>query len=137
METFDALIMVTPKDYVRLENNYHRMIKNLPVRRVLFVGSTEVESLVRNSGLGEKAGAVNEDLILPFAAVHDVMKDVLRDILGGQELSRGITGWYYQQFLKMRYAYVSMTIIWSGMGILYPVGLSPCSMRRAVFLIWI
>ena len=113
----DALIMVTPKDYVRLENNYHRLIKNLPVRRVLFVGSTEVESLVRNSGLGEKAGAVNEDLILPFAAVHDVMKDVLRDILGGQELSRGITGWYYQQFLKMRYAYLcehDYYLVWDG-----------------------
>lgn len=113
----DALIMVTPKDYVRLENNYHRMIKNLPVRRALFVGNAEVENLVRNSGLGEKAGAVNEDLILPFAAVHDVMKDVLRDILGEQELSRGITGWYYQQFLKMRYAYLceqDYYLVWDG-----------------------
>ena len=101
----DALIMVTPKDYVRLENNYHRLIKNLPVRRVLFVGSTEVESLVRNSGLGEKAGAVNEDLILPFAAVHDVMKDVLRDILGGRSVTGGKTACYKNQFLRMGLAF--------------------------------
>lgn len=45
-----------------------------------------------------------EDNILTFADVHAVMTDALKDVLKGSELPRGITGWYYQQFLEMNYA---------------------------------
>mgnify|MGYP001038217492 FL=1 len=116
-QKYDALIMVTPKDYLRLKNNYHRLVENLPVSRVLFVGNTEVGRLVENSGLGSRAEFISEDRILPFEAVHDVMKEVLDSILEGQELPRGITGWYYQQFLKMQYTYLCEDpyyMIWDG-----------------------
>lgn len=101
---FDALVMITPKDFLRLRRNYYRLVEDLPARRVLFVGNTDVGRLVMDSDLGEKAGFLNEDEILPFASVHEVMKKALKDILKGQELPAGITGWYYQQFLKMQYA---------------------------------
>lgn len=104
-QIFDTLIMVTPKDYLRLQNNYHRLAEKLPVRRIFFAGNEEVGELVRASRLGERVDFLNENDILSFSAVHEVVGDVLRELLNGQELPRGITGWYYQQFLKMQYAY--------------------------------
>lgn len=103
-EQYDALIMVTAQDYGRVQRHYKRLVDNMPARRILFVGNEAVAALVRESGLGERVGFLHENDIIPFDAVHAVMKDVLQEVLGGQELPRGITGWYYQQFLKMQYA---------------------------------
>lgn len=116
-QIFDTLIMVTPKDYLRLQNNYKRLAENLPVRRILFTGNEEVGKLVRASGLGERVDFLNENDILSFSAVHQVVGDVLKELLNGQELPRGITGWYYQQFLKMQYAYICKDpcyMVWDG-----------------------
>ena len=30
---YDVLIMTTAQDFLRLKNNYHRLIKNMPARR--------------------------------------------------------------------------------------------------------
>lgn len=117
INVYDTLIMVTPKDYLRLQRNYHRLIEKLPSENVLFIGSAGVSDLISRSGLGEGAGFVNENDIIPFQAVHKVVKDVLKDILNGQELPQGITGWYYQQFLKMKYAEICRNdyyLVWDG-----------------------
>ena len=116
-QEFDALIMTTAADYLRLQNNYHRLVRNLPARRILFVGSLEVGKLVENSGLGDKVGFIHEDDILPFATVHALMSKRLEPLLQGQLLPRGVTGWYYQQFLKMQYATVctdAYYLVWDG-----------------------
>ncbi len=116
-QEFDALIMTTAADYLRLQNNYHRLVRNLPARRILFVGSLEVGKLVENSGFGDKVSFIHEDDILPFATVHALMSKRLETLLQGQSLPRGVTGWYYQQFLKMQYA-ISCTdtyyLVWDG-----------------------
>ena len=39
---YDVLIMVTPKDFKRVECLYQKMLQLLPVRKLLFVGSVEV-----------------------------------------------------------------------------------------------
>lgn len=101
---FNSIIVVTPNDFKRVQNQYHRLAANLPVRQILFVGNGEVASLVEQAGLGEKVGFLNENDILSFDAVHAVMTQALAGVLQGRELPRGITGWYYQQFLKMQYA---------------------------------
>lgn len=114
---YDALIVVTGKDFERVQSQYHRLAANLPARRILFVGNEEVAGLVRNLGLGEKTGFLNENEILPFEAVHAVMTEALNDVLNGQKLPRGITGWYYQQFLKMQYAHICQDayyLVWDG-----------------------
>lgn len=103
---FDAIVVVTPKDFKRVEANNGRIVKYLPVRKVLFVGSEELGECVRLSGLGEKAGFVNENDLIPFEAVYRCMEEVMADILQGRELPRALVGWYYQQFLKMQYAAV-------------------------------
>ena len=109
---YDVLVMVTPKDFKRVECLYERMIQLLPARRVFFVGSEEVGRLVDEykktcfleKEYVDKMDFLPEDNILTFADVHAVMMDALKDVLKGSELPRGITGWYYQQFLKMNYA---------------------------------
>ncbi len=117
IQEFDALIMVTEPDYLRLEKHYARLADNLPARRVLFIGSAKVGERVKNSGLGDKIGFINEEDVLSFSKVHEVMKDIMKDLLKGQELPRGVTGWYYQQFLKMQYARIckeAYYLVWDG-----------------------
>lgn len=101
---YDAIVIVTPADFKRVECNNQRIVEYLPVREVLFVGSEELKELVGQSNLGDKAGFVNENDIIPFDEVYNCMKDVMADILLGRELPRGLVGWYYQQFLKMKYS---------------------------------
>jgi len=86
-------------------------------RWTLFVGSAEVGRLVAELDLGERAAWLDENAILSFAVVHAVMTRTLEDVLRGRELPRGITGWYYQQFLKMQYAHVcedACYLVWDG-----------------------
>ena len=116
IKTYDGLIMVTPTDFQRVESQYKRLIANLPVEKLYFVGSSAVGELVQAAGLGETVGFINENDILSFDAVHAVMKEALKDIYK-EELPRGITGWYYQQFLKMEYARCCQNeyyLVWDG-----------------------
>lgn len=103
-QKFDTLIVITPKDYQRVECNLKRVVKYLPSDKLIFVGNEEVGELVKKSNLGEKATFICEDDILPFSVVNGVMYEHMKDYLNGSDLPRGYTGWYYQQFLKMQYA---------------------------------
>ena len=105
-ELYDAIVVVTPNDFKRVESNNKRIVDYLPVRKVLFVGSKELGELVAQSSLGDKAGFVDENDIIPFDDVYNCIRDIMSDILLGRELPRGIAGWYYQQFLKLQYARV-------------------------------
>ncbi len=116
---FDTLVVITPNDFLRLRRNYSRLVKWLPDGRITFIGSDKVGELVEESNesirsqiqqpAGEeipedRLGFVNENDVIPFDDVHKVMAEKMAPLLKGQELPRGITGWYYQQFLKMEYS---------------------------------
>ncbi len=116
---FDTLVVITPADFLRLRSNYSRLIKWLPDGRITFIGSDKVGELVAElndsmrsqmlQSAGEeipedRLGFVNENDVIPFDDVHKVMTEKMEPLLKGQELPRGITGWYYQQFLKMEYS---------------------------------
>ena len=110
---YDVLIMTTAQDFLRLKNNYHRLIKNMPARRLIFVGNAEVGDLVQQLSPAERVSFINEDEILPFASVNAIMQDVLQR----EDIPRGVTGWYYQQFLKMRYSLICKDdyyLVWDG-----------------------
>lgn len=114
---YDTLIVVTPKDFLRLADNYHKLVECLPGDRIIFVGNSELEEHVRQAKLGERVTWICEDDILPFAKVHAVMMEKMAPILLGRDLPRGVTGWYYQQFLKMQYAAVcdrDYYMVWDG-----------------------
>ena len=53
---------------------------------------------------GSRLGFINENDLIAFDDVHGIIADKMKPILKGRELPRGITGWYYQQFLKMEYS---------------------------------
>lgn len=122
---YNVLIMITPKDFRRVESLFQRTIQLLPARKIIFVGSVEVGMLVETykkrkdliDEVKEKIDFLCEDQILSFNAVHQTIKNVLIDILGGRELPRGITGWYYQQFLKIKYSELCKDeyyLVWDG-----------------------
>ena len=116
-QRFDALVMTTAPDYIRLQNNYHRLVKHMPARRLLFIGNEETGRLVEKAELGKQVCFLNEEEILPFSKVHAVVSEQMREQLAGKELPRGITGWYYQQFLKMQYAHQCEDpyyLVWDG-----------------------
>ncbi len=113
---FKTLIMITPADYKRLEVLYPFLLQHL-CGELVFVGSNEVGEYVKASALGTGVSFLCEDDILPFQSVHAVMKEHLKSILNGKELPRGVTGWYYQQFLKMQYSRISEDayyMVWDG-----------------------
>lgn len=97
---YDVLIMTTARDFLRLKSNYPRLVKNMNGKKIFFVGNKEVGSLVKESNLGSEVSFLDEDEILPFDGVYNIMKELLEC----EELPRGVAGWYYQQFLKMQYA---------------------------------
>lgn len=66
IKTYDAVVIVTPNDFKRVECNNQRIVKYLPVRKVLFVGSEELGELVKQSDFGDKAGFVNENDLIPL-----------------------------------------------------------------------
>ena len=101
----DTLVVITPKDFQRLIPLYPRLMDNIKFGNVFFVGAEGIEEIINNSaGKLAKAGYVDENSLIPFDEVHLVMQKKLKNILAGRELPRGITGWYYQQFLKMQYS---------------------------------
>lgn len=113
IEKYDVLIVTTAKDFLRLQSNYPRLVRYMQGRNLIFVGSKEVGELVQKAGMGERVTYLNEDEILPFDEVHKVMKCALQC----DELARGVTGWYYQQFLKMKYSFLcedDYYLMWDG-----------------------
>lgn len=116
IKEYDVLIVVTPSDYLRLSNQYERIIDLLPARKLIFIGNSGVGDYVRNSGLGERVGYINEDEIVKFEDVHAAMKKAIGSLIS-IELPRGITGWYYQQFLKLSYSKICQDdyyMVWDG-----------------------
>lgn len=114
---YDTIVVVAARDVERVRSQYHRLVENMPSRRILFVGSAEVGRLVAELDLGERAAWVDENAILSFEVVHAVMTRALENVLQGRGLPRGITGWYYQQFIKMQYARVCEDVcylVWDG-----------------------
>nr|MCR5735844.1 DUF6492 family protein [Lachnospiraceae bacterium] len=97
---FDVLIVITPDDYDRVKRNYKNIAKYMPGRNIIFIGSDKVGQKVKDDAVSERFKFINENDILPFSDVEAVLKDILKI----DDIPRGMTGWYYQQFLKMSYS---------------------------------
>ncbi len=102
---YDVLIVVAEKDCKRINKLYCRVWEYLNCKKLIFIGNRAVGEMTKELD-NSNVGWLDEDSILPFNEVHTIMKKCLAPVLQGQELPRGITGWYYQQFLKMQYAYI-------------------------------
>ena len=103
---FDILIVVTPADCERVLPLYPRLVDNFDYGNICFIGSEKVGELAAASAVADRTGWVDENDVVPFDEVHACMAKRLEPVLKGEPLPRGITGWYYQQFLKMQYAFM-------------------------------
>ncbi len=110
-EQYDAVVLVTPDSFKRLAGQYKYYLKYMPVRCVHILGSSVVGELfdeckgrITEGYDPDRMDFINEDDILPFDDVHEEIRAEMAELLAGRELPRGITGWYYQQFLKLSYA---------------------------------
>ena len=116
--SFDTLIVITPQDCERLLALYPRLISHMKYGKVCFIGTDGVGDLVSNEpNVGKQAGFINEDSIIPFNEVHACMTKKMENLLKGQPLPRGVTGWYYQQFIKMQYSRMCSDeyyMVWDG-----------------------
>lgn len=103
---FDVVIPVVPADFLRNHNNYHLMEKYLPVKQFVFIGPKELEEEINKLSFGVKTKYINENDILPFIDVNRAF--INRVERAGYLVSKDSRlGWYYQQFLKMSYCYLS------------------------------
>ncbi len=115
---FDTLIVVTPDDCKRVQKLYPRVIDNISYGKLCFIGSKGVGDIVQNDdAIKEHVKWVDENDLVAFDEVHSCMAEHLKSIIGDEPLPRGVTGWYYQQFLKMQYAFVCRNeyyMVWDG-----------------------
>jgi len=102
---YDIYIVITPKDFERVKKQYAWMTGMMSSGKLIFVGSDALEAMVRNLGLGVQVDFLNEDELLPFGHVWEILNDHMSVILGDDKVPRGGVGWYYQQFLKYILAY--------------------------------
>jgi hypothetical protein len=115
---FDTLIVVTPSDCERLLPLYPRVIENITYGDLCFIGAKGVGDIVQNElAIKGHVKWVDENELVPFDDVHRCMAAHLAPVIGNEPLPRGVTGWYYQQFLKMQYAFVcedEYYMVWDG-----------------------
>jgi hypothetical protein len=115
---FDALIVVTPSDCERLMPLYPRLINNFGYGRLCFIGAPGVkDAFEKDKSVAEQSFFVDENSLIPFDEVNSCLANRLKEQLAGREMPRGVTGWYYQQFLKMQYSYVCRDdyyMVWDG-----------------------
>lgn len=98
-KTYDVIVVITPNDYERVHSNFDRILNLMEADHIIFVGSAKIEDMLKKETWKDRAEFVLEDSILPFEEVRAVFKDLLKV----DEVPRGLVGWYYQQFLKMKY----------------------------------
>ncbi|WP_027216539.1 methyltransferase domain-containing protein [Butyrivibrio fibrisolvens] len=113
---FDTLVVITPKDFERLTRLYPRLIKNIGCGQIMFVGANGIKDIIADKRI-TGADYIDEDTIIPFNSVHACIENKMKSILAGRELPRGVTGWYYQQFLKMQYSFQcpdEYYMVWDG-----------------------
>lgn len=101
---FDTLIVTTPADYIRVRGLLHRIPENIRYGKIIFIGNSDVGKLVTEDFDPNTCKYINENDILCFDNVHKLMTIRLASIANGNDIPRKITGWYYQQFIKMAYA---------------------------------
>ena len=115
---FDTLVVITPQDVTRLLKLYPKLVDSISYGKICFVGAKEVGEIVcSDDKIGSEVSFVEENSLISFSVVHECIRRKMEEILAGRELPRGITGWYYQQFLKMQYALVCKDeyyMVWDG-----------------------
>ena len=106
MNGFPCMIPCLPKDYLRTRTQYYRIFDCLDITRMVFVGPRDLEDIVKKDiedGLfgDHKIDFLCETDMVPFDAVKNALS---KQLTADSTVSTSSTGWYFQQFLKMKFA---------------------------------
>lgn len=100
---YDVVLMVTPDKIPLLKTSYEYLIHNLGANIIFLVGSTKCkEEIEKNFYKENRIVFLDEDQVFP-GLNYKVIKNLLELICGDSHR----TGWFFQQFLKMAFAYRS------------------------------
>lgn len=99
METhlFDVILPVAPKDVVNLKLCIRKIQENIYPQKIIVIANKEVKDLVPQL---DKVEFCDEDQLLENLTLEYV-KQLMVEVTGSETRSN----WYFQQFLKMAYAY--------------------------------
>lgn len=118
-----ALILTTAQDFDWMKTLYPRLLGNLPVDDICFVGSLEVEEALNNmtehlmDDVKMKFSYINESDIIPKALVQNCILKRLEKCSNHMNTPKRIVGWHYQQFLKMQFSRICKDeyyMVWDG-----------------------
>ena len=96
---FDVILPVAPKDAANLELCIPKIQENICPKRIVVIAGKQVKNLVP---LSDKVMFCDEDQLIEGLTLEKV-KRIMSEITGSEARSN----WYFQQFLKMAYAYQS------------------------------
>ncbi len=95
-QTYDVIVPMTMNNLPVFRLNIEWMKKNLSWRRILVIGAEDLEKPVRELG----AEFLSEDTLVPGMTLKNIRACIEKRIGTGKR-----AGWYFQQFIKLGYAY--------------------------------
>lgn len=99
---FDIIIPIAKSDLFKFKNNILHIQQGISGSKIFIIANREIEDEIRKFGNLE---FISEDKILNNMSFHRI-RSVISDIYP-KAVPR--TGWYFQQFIKLAYAYISQS----------------------------
>lgn len=96
-QKFDVIVPMTPDNLPVFRMNVEWMKKNLSCRRILVIGAEALAEPSRDLGVE----FIQEDTLIEGMTLKNIKARIEERLGNGKR-----AGWYFQQFLKLAYAYV-------------------------------
>ncbi len=96
------IIPVSAKDTDSVNKNLDRINRNLDIKEIYIIGKKDLKEKIINA---DKVHFIDENTMIPSLTFETVKKIILSRY--PKAVRR--TGWYFQQFLKLGFAYISET----------------------------
>lgn len=96
---FSLVLCVKDSDFELIKNNIPILKENLNPKEIIIISSNKINS---NYDKQSAIHFLDEDLVYPnmtFKSVHEYLKKL--------NIDPKVTGWYFQQFLKMSFCFIS------------------------------
>ena len=100
MQNYSIVIVVHASDLGLMKQHLPIIYHFLKVKQVVIISSQDVESEIINLNL-KYIKFLNEDQLIPHLKLDEVKKIIKKRCHSTER-----AGWYFQQFLKMAYAYI-------------------------------
>lgn len=95
---YDAILLVTDKSLPVLEISLPYIKKNLGVQKIYAIAPSRIQDKLKTMSVGY----IDEDSLIPGLTFRRI-----KQLIENRGLDTNRTGWYYQQFLKYGFSYVT------------------------------